>query len=87
MIDIYGQVHFASKRDLKLIDIFKSNNRTLTVREIFDYGYNSPTKVISNLRKEGYHIKDRWLVNYESGTKFKVYTLEDFDYDDKLDVL
>lgn len=48
----------------------------LSVREIFQlYNCNSPTKVISDLRRDGYPIEDRWIVR--DGKRWKDYYIRE----------
>ena len=50
--------------------------RPLSVRDIFVLcNCNSPTKRISELRREGYHIEDRW--QEKDGKRWKVYILRE----------
>ena len=48
----------------------------LSVREIFELCQcNSPTKVISELRREGYLIDDRWITR--DGKRWKDYYIKE----------
>lgn len=62
----------------RLLELFQ-NTPTLTVRQIsYKLKLNSPRKCISDLRKKGYPIKDRWLHEidaYGTPRKYKEYWL------------
>ncbi len=51
-----------------------NTHKTITVRQAFYLGINSPTKRISELRQDGKPIIDKWE-NGENG-RYKVYSLE-----------
>lgn len=57
----------------KILELF-GKRKAASVRDIFVVcGCNSPTKVISDLRREGYRIEDRWVT--KNGKRWKEYYL------------
>lgn len=66
-----------------VLKYFDEHGGYATVREMFDLGINSPTKVISTLRKFGFYITDEWRTGLNRNndiTRYKVYQLH---YDDE----
>lgn len=60
-------------KNQELVVLNELKNRDLTVREIVtSLWINSPTKIISNLRKQGHNIKD-------IGKKFSIYHLSEIN--------
>jgi len=52
---------------------YLEHNKTITVREAFYLGINSPTRRITDLRRKGYSFKEEW--KYLSNSRYKVYSL------------
>ena len=60
---------------------YLEEHKEASVRELFiALDINSPTKRISNLRKLGFDIQERWEKNESTGTRFKIYRLEGVDH-------
>lgn len=63
------------------LEYFAEHDNTATVRELFDLGINSPTKLISNLRRKGYAISGERTDGqnrYGVPVKFITYHLEGY---------
>ena len=57
----------------KVLDYMKLHGAA-SARDIFEYCYcNSPRKLISDLRRDGYKIEDRWRT--KDGKRWKEYYL------------
>ena len=51
---------------------------SITVRmAAVDLSINSPTKVLSNIRKLGYPLTEEWHTNPITGRRYKVYRLSE----------
>lgn len=55
---------------------YLARHGTATVRDLFKLNINSPTKVISNLRRKGYNITDKVVINPATRTHYKEYRYE-----------
>lgn len=68
----------------RLLELFQKKP-TLTVRQISAWlKLNSPRKCISELRRKGYPIKDRWMHEvdaYGTPRKYKEYWLEGGEFE------
>lgn len=68
-------------QDIQVMEYMRENPQGVSNMNImYDLGVSSPTKVISNIRKAGYTVSDRWEQapdRYGYLTRFKVYNLEE----------
>lgn len=56
---------------------YLEKNKTITTFECFEkLQIVDLQKAIQLLRQEGYNISDKWLVNQDTGKRFKKYRLE-----------
>ena len=61
----------------QLVIEYINRHGSITVREASNILYiNSPTKVLSNIRKKGFPLIETWKKNPFSGKRYKVYTLK-----------
>lgn len=59
----------------KILDWLKSGNGLTTRQAMLELNINSPAKRIEELRKMGYPIELKWIVN-EAGTRYGIYQME-----------